>query len=97
MSLLGNTDPAEEARNALLAIVTAARTQDTQLAAALTNEYADEHGTLLPLFISSVSLIESIIRTVSEAMEISPERLFSGICLGLSVKAIEEQQRNQED
>ena len=89
-------DPATEARNTLLTIITAARTDDAQLAAAITNEYADEHGTLLPLFISSVSLIESILRTVSEAMEISPDKLFAGICLGLSVKDIE-QQMNQED
>lgn len=93
-------DPADEARNQLLAIITAARISDMQLASVLTNEYAEQHGTLLPLFISSVSLIESILRTVSDAMEIPPDKLFSGICLGLSVKAIEEQQqqqRNQED
>lgn len=88
-------DPANEARNAMLQIVTAARMNDMQLASVLTTEYADEHGTLLPIFISSVSLIESIIRTVSEAMEIDSDKLFSGICLGLSVKAIEEQQQNQ--
>lgn len=91
------TDPADEARNQLFAIITAARMDDMMLAGSLTNEYATEHGTLLPLFISSVSLIESILRTVSEAMDISPEKLFSGICLGLSVRAIEEQARNQED
>lgn len=89
-------DPAVEAQNALLTIVTAARTGDVQLAGALTQEYLDKHGTLMPIFISSVSLIESIIRTVSEAMEIPPDKLFSGICLGLSVKQIEEQQRNQD-
>lgn len=88
-------NPADEARNQLLQIVTAARSDDMQLAAALTDEYADKHGTLLPLFISSVSLIESVIRTVSEAMEIPSDKLFSGICLGLSIKAIEEQNRNQ--
>lgn len=98
MSLLGNRpDPADEARNAMLQIVTAARSNDMALASTLTTEYYDEHGDILPLFISSVSLIESIIRTVSEAMEIEPDKLFSGICLGLSVKAIEEQQRNQDN
>lgn len=98
MTIFGRSvDPAEEARNQLLTIVTAARSGDMDLAAELTNEYADKYGTLLPLFISSVSLIESIIRTVSEAMEIPPDKLFSGICLGLSLRAIEEQQRNQEN
>ena len=90
-------DPATEARNTMLQIVTAARTGDMQLASILTTEYSDSHGDILPLFIQSISLIESIIRTVSEAMEIPPDKLFSGICLGLSVKAIEEQQRNQEE
>lgn len=89
-------NPADEARNAMLQIVTAARMNDMELASALTAEYADDHGTLLPLFISSVSLIESVIRTVSDAMDIPGDKLFSGICLGLSVRAIEEQQRNQE-
>lgn len=89
-------DPAKEATNALLTIVTAARADDVELAAALTNEYAEKHGSLLPIFISSVSLIDTIIRTVSEAMEIPPDKLFSGICLGLSVKQIEEQTRNQD-
>ena len=66
-----------------------------QLASGLTAEYNDTHGDILPLLIQCISLVESIIRTVSEAMEIPPDQLFSGICLGLSVKAIEEQQRNQ--
>lgn len=90
------SDPASEAQNALLSIVTAARTGDVELAAALTDEYVKQHGTLQPLFITSVALIESIIRTVSEAMEIPSDKLFSGICLGLSVKQIEEQNRNQD-
>lgn len=90
-------DPATEARNAMLQIITAARNGDMQLASVLTTEYHDTHGDILPLFIQSVSLVESIIRTVSEAMEIPPDKLFSGICLGLSVKAIEEQARNQEN
>lgn len=81
----------------MLQIITAARSGDMKLASTLTTEYYDSHGDILPLFIQCVSLVESIIRTVSEAMEIPSDKLFSGICLGLSVKAIEEQQRNQED
>jgi hypothetical protein len=66
------------------------------VASMIVAEFESKHGTILPLFISSVSLIESIIRTVSEAMEIPPDKLFSGICLGLSVKQIEEQQRRDQ-
>lgn len=98
MSPLGNTpnyNPVDEARNSYIQIVTAARV-DVNLAAQLTNEYMDKNGSLLPLVISSVSIVESIIRTVSEAMEIPPDKLFSGICLGLSVRAIEEQVRDQD-
>jgi hypothetical protein len=90
-------DPANDARNTLLQVVTAARSGDMDLASTLTTEYYSTHGDILPLFISAVSLIESIILTVSEAMDIPSGKLFSGICLGLSVKAIEEEQRNQNE
>lgn len=91
MSLFNIPDH-NKAQNAVLQIVTAARGGDFNLAATIANEFELTHGSILPLLISSVSLIESILRTVSEAMDIPPEKLFSGICLGLSVKQIEESQ-----
>lgn len=98
VSLSRNPDPATEARNVLISVVTAARAGEMQLAATLVTEYGDSHGgDILPLLISSVSFIESILISVADAMEISSEKLFSGICLGISVKAIEEQQGEEPD
>lgn len=97
VSLNRNSDPASEARNTLISVITAARAGEMVLAGTLTDEYAQTHGDdILPLFISSIAFIESILVSVSEAMEITPEKLFSGICLGISVKAIEEQQQMEE-
>lgn len=84
-----------KAQNAVLQIVTAARAGDFNLAATIAGEFELTNGTILPLLISSVSLIESILRTVAEEMELPPDKLFAGICLGLSVKQIEEQQREE--
>jgi hypothetical protein len=93
-----NPDPAAEARNQLISVITAARAGEMQLAATLVTEYGDKHGgDILPLLISSVSFIESILISVSDAMDITAETLFSGICLGISVRAIEEQQGKEPD
>ena len=88
-------DPASQAQNTLLQVITAARSGDLNLAATITMDFEQHNHTIMPLFISSVSLIESILNTVAEAMEIPVDKLFAGICLGLSVRQIEEQQRNQ--
>jgi hypothetical protein len=89
-------DPdANEARNTLLQIVTAARNGDMQLAARLTNEYKVIHGDILPMFISSVSLIETVLLTMANELSLDADKLFHGICLGLSVKQIEEQMNQQ--
>lgn len=88
---------ANAARNTLLQIVTAARTGEVQLAARLTNEYNTMNGSILPLFISSVSLIETVLLTMANELQIEPDKLFHGICLGLSVKQIEEQMNQQEE
>jgi hypothetical protein len=93
-------DPATVARNTLLQIVTAARggnPRDMQLASQITNDYSAEHKTILPLFISSVAFIQTIILTVAEAMEIDPDKLFHGICLGLSVKRLAEENQQTKD
>lgn len=76
-------------------IVTAARSGDMQLAARLTNEYRTIHGDILPMFISSVSLIETVLSTLAAELKIDADKLFHGICLGLSVKQIEEQKNQQ--
>lgn len=88
-------DPANEARNTLLQVVTAARNGDMALAARLTNEYQMIHGSIMPLFISSVSLIETVLLTMANELELDADKLFHGICLGLSVKQIEEQMNQQ--
>lgn len=92
-----STPDADAARNVLLSIVTAARSGQMSLAATLTNEYQLANGTLLPLFISSVSLIETIVATMAETLEMDADKLFSGICLGLSIRQIEEQNQQGEE
>lgn len=82
-----------QAQNAVLQVVTAARGGDFHLAGKIVQEFEIVHGSIMPMFMSSISLIESVLRTVGEAMEIPPDKLFAGICLGLSVKQIEAQQR----
>jgi hypothetical protein len=80
-------DPATEARNSLLSIITAARENNMELASILTAEYAEEHdGDILPLFICAVELVETVLLSVANAVQMDPDELFSGICLGLSKK-----------
>jgi hypothetical protein len=89
---MSTDDPATEARNTVLQIVTAARgggKQDMILAATLTREYADSHGgSIEPLFVSAIGFIETILLSVAEGMSISPDKLLSGICLGVSINDI---------
>jgi hypothetical protein len=90
--------PATDARNTLLQIVTAARggqPGDMTLAAQITNDYQAENNTILPLFISAVSLIDSVIQSVAEPLGMSPDKLFAGICLGLSVKQLAEENQQE--
>ncbi len=92
-------DPANEARNILLQVVTAARggtPQSMSLAAQITNDYESEHHTILPLFISSVALIETILSSVADEIGISSDKLFSGICLGISIRQMADEQNQQE-
>jgi hypothetical protein len=77
---------ANEARNAMLAIVTAARLGNTDYAAKLTDEYRLAQGDILPLFISAVSMIETVILTVAKELNLDADKLWRGICLGLTVK-----------
>ena len=88
---------ADAARNALLAIVTAARSGQMELASSLTREYEILNGSVLPLFISAVSVIETILLSVADERGMDADKLFSGICLGLSIKQIEEQQNQQSE
>lgn len=90
-------DQATEARNVLLQVVTAARNGDMTLAARLVNEYQVIHGSILPMLISSVSLIETVLLTMAQELDIDADKLFHGICLGLSVKQIEEQMNQRKD
>jgi hypothetical protein len=85
-----------KAQNAVLQIVTAAREGDFHLASKIVAEFEAVHGSILPMFMSSIALIESVISTVSQAMDIPPDKLFAGICLGLSVKQIEAQQERDQ-
>lgn len=91
-----DTPNADAARNALLSIVTAARSGQMDLAATLTNEYHVTHGSILPLFISAVSLIETVLLTLGESLDLEPDKLFHGICLGLSIRQIEEKNQQNE-
>lgn len=88
---------ADKARNTLLSIVTAARSGQMELASTLTREYEAINGSVLPLFISSVSLIETILLSVADEIGMDADKLFSGICLGLSVKEIEEKNQQSEE
>lgn len=89
---------ADKARNALLSIVTAARSGQMDLASTLTREYQMLNGgEIMPLFISAVSLIETILLSVADEIGMDADKLFSGICLGLSIKQIEEQQNQQSE
>ena len=86
---MSDNDPATDARNTVLQIITAARggkQVDMQLAAQITQEYATQHGGIYPLFISSIGVIETILLSVAEEMGIEPDKLLSGICLGVSIK-----------
>jgi hypothetical protein len=82
-------DPATEARNTVLQIITAARggtKQDMSLAATITDEYAQTHGSIYPLFISSVAIVETILLSVADELGVPPDKLLSGICLGVSIR-----------
>ncbi len=86
-------DPATEARNTVLQIITAARggkQQDMVLAAQLTDEYAQQHGSIYPLFISSIAVIETILLSVADELSVPPDKLLSGICLGVSIRDLAE-------
>ena len=92
-------DLATEARNTVLSIVTAARggnPTDMRLAATLTDDYDRKHGSIYPLFISAVGIIESILLTVADEVGIPPDKLFAGICLGLTVRQITDDKNQQE-
>ena len=90
---------ATEVQNTLLAIVTAARggePGDMRLAAQLTAVFQVSNGSILPLFISAVALIETILLSIAHEVGVEPDKLFAGICLGLSLRQIQEQNQQEE-
>lgn len=84
-----------KAQNTLLQIVTAARNGDFEIANILMAEFKLKYGSIDPLFMTSVALIESMITTVANGLDMPPDKFFAGVCLGLSVKQIEEQYRDE--
>lgn len=87
----------DEARNLLIQIVTSARAGDINTAVRLANEYKLLHGDILPLFISAISLVSTVLQTVAETLEdITADELWQGIALGLTIKQMEENQRKEE-
>ena len=87
-------DPTE-ARQLVIQIATASRAGDIKLAIALTDEYAYKHGTLLPLLISSLTIIETIILSTAESVGMPADELWHGIALGLSMRQIQERKNQQ--
>lgn len=87
-------DP-DQARSVLVQIVTAARNSDMDLATRLTAEYDAIHGDILPLFITAVTMIETVLLSVAESVGMPADKLWQGIALGLSVKEIERKKNQQ--
>ena len=91
------TDPAAIARNAVIQIVTAAKSGDFQTASKIANEFSIVNGGLLPRVIAAVAFIETVINSVAEEIDMDSDILFQGICLGVSVKDMEKNQENNEN
>lgn len=89
-------DP-DAARNTLIQIVTAARNGDMNLASRIAKEYELINGTILPLLISSISLVSTVLETVSVELDMQPDHLWHGIALGLTVKQMEQNQQGDTD
>lgn len=83
------------ARNTLIQIVTAARKGDMNLAQRIAGEYEIVNGTILPLFISAVSMIETVLRTVGELTDMDSDNLWQGIALGLTIRQMQENQQEK--
>lgn len=90
------TDPAAQARNCVIQIVTAAKAGDFGLASKIANEFSIMNGGLLPLVIAAVAFIETVINSVAEDLDMDANILFQGIALGVSVKEMENR-KNQEN
>jgi hypothetical protein len=92
---LFNIPDHNKAQNTLLQIVTAARNGDFNISNALMIEFTTQYGSIEPLFITAIALIESMITTVAAGLDMPPDTFFAGVCLGLSVKQIEEEYKRE--
>ena len=89
------TEPdADAARSVLMSIVTAAHNQDFETAQRITYEFSIVNNGIMPLLVSSISLIETILLSISEEIGMPADKLLQGIALGLSIKQME--QNNQQ-